>query len=75
MKPVTIRRSVDPSKVPPAPRREVTVPVIPNPIKLAPMPKHAPAHAGVSAPKTKPCYGMTRPILSAPSHIPLEFMG
>jgi len=75
MEPAHILPIVDPKEVPRAHRKEVKVPVLPNPIRAAPAPKSVPTHAGVKAPKTKPCYGMTRPILSGPSHIPLVLIG
>lgn len=75
MEPAHIPPAVDPAKAPRAHHRDLKVPVLPNPIRAAPAPKSVPTHAGVKAPKTKPTYGMTRPIYTAPSHVRRDHMG
>lgn len=77
MEPAHIPPAVDPSKAPRARPHDLKVPVLSNPIRAAAAPKGVPTLriAGVKAPKTKPCYGMTLPILTAPSHIDRAHVG
>lgn len=74
MEPVHIPPAVIPAKAPQV-HHKLDVPVIPNPIRVVPKPRPAPTVAGVKPPKTKPVYGMTIPILTAPSHVRREHMG
>ena len=71
-----ITTAVDPSKAPRASPHGLKVPVLSNPIRVAPAPKGVPTLriAGAS-PKTKPFYGMTLPILTAPSQVDRSLVG
>lgn len=75
MDPVHVLPAVNPVTAPRARHQDLKVPVLPNPIRAAPKPKPVPTVAGIPKPKTKPTYGMTRPILRGPSHVPLDLMG
>ena len=63
MEPAVVLPSIDPSRAPKAVTHDLKVPVRPNPIMPLPAPKRVPTTAGGVAPKTKPCYGMQRPII------------
>ena len=68
--------AVDPSKAPMRPVHLPNVPVVRLPVPpTRPMPKVQVEKCHEAAPKTKPSYGMTLPIMKGISGVPLMFRG
>lgn len=61
-------RDEAPAKLPPVPLR-------PNPRHSQPKPKAVPVSADGKAPKTRPCYGYTKPPRTVPDLAPLKYLG